>query len=236
LYQERTYRGWVKADDLVASRVCQDESDLYILSSQDATGAAGDLLAEVRRDLETYIHRDEEFRTALKPHRTACGAPLIARRMAAAAARYDVGPMAAVAGAIAECVGEQLSGDAVVENGGDIFVRSSRPLVFTLYAGEESPFTGRLRFSPLVEGAYGVCTSSGTVGHSRSFGKADAVCVIARDTAVADAAATALCNRIESEADLDAVVEAAAADGEILGILAVMGERLGVWGCVEIVR
>jgi ApbE superfamily uncharacterized protein (UPF0280 family) len=236
VYQERTYRGWVKADDLVASHVCQDESDLYILSRQGAAAAAADLLAEVRRDLVAYIRRDEKFGTTLKPHRPAYDAPLIARRMAAAAARYEVGPMAAVAGAIAECVGEQLTGDAVIENGGDVYVQSGRPLTFTLYAGEKSPFTGRLRFSPRVEGAYGVCTSSGTVGHSRSFGKADAVCVIARDTAVADAAATALCNRIEGEADLDAVMEAAAADDEILGIIAVMGERLGVWGCVEIVR
>jgi ApbE superfamily uncharacterized protein (UPF0280 family) len=236
LYQERTYRGWVKADDLVKSHVCRDESDLYILSAQDATAAAGDLLSEVRGDLEAYIRRDEEFCAALKPHQPAFDAPLIARRMAAAASRYEVGPMAAVAGAIAECVGEQLPGDAVVENGGDIFVRSGRPLVFTLYAGEESPFTGRLRFSPRVEGAYGVCTSSGTVGHSKSFGKADAVCVVARDTAVADAAATALCNTVESEADLDVVMQTAAADDEILGIIAVLGERLGVWGSIEIVR
>jgi ApbE superfamily uncharacterized protein (UPF0280 family) len=236
LYQERIYRGWVKADDLVTSHVCRDESDLCILSNTDATAAAVNLLAEVRRDLESYIHRDEKFCTALKPHQPAYDAPLIARRMAAAAARYEVGPMAAVAGAIAECVGEQLPGDAVVENGGDIFVRCGRPLVFTLYAGEKSPFTGKLRFTPKVEGAYGVCTSSGTVGHSRSFGKADAVCVIARDTAVADAAATALCNRIEGETDLDMVMEAAAADDEILGIVAVLGERMGVWGRVEIVR
>jgi ApbE superfamily uncharacterized protein (UPF0280 family) len=236
LFQERTYRGWVNADDLVASHVCQDESDLYILSKGDATASAVDLLAEVRRDLEAYIRRDEKFCTALKPHQPAFNAPLIVRRMAAAAARYEVGPMAAVAGAIAECVGEQLPGDAVVENGGDIFVRSGRPLVFTLYAGEESPFTGKLRFSPRLEGAYGVCTSSGTVGHSKSFGNADAVCVIARDTAVADAAATALCNRIGSEADLDAVVQTAAGDDEILGVVAVLGERLGVWGRVEIVR
>lgn len=236
MYQERTYRGWVKADDLVASHVCRDESDLYILSREDATAAAKDLLEEVRRDLEAYILRDEKFCTTHMPYQPAYDAPLIARRMAAAAARYEVGPMAAVAGAIAECVGEQLPGDAVVENGGDIFVNSGRSLVFTLYAGAESPFTGRLRFTPRVEGAYGVCTSSGTVGHSKSFGKADAVCVIARDTAVADAAATALCNRIEREADLDFVMGEAAADDEILGIIAVLGERMGVWGKVEIVR
>ena len=144
--------------------------------------------------------------------------------------------MAAVAGAIAECVGEQLPGDAVVENGGDIFVRSGRPLVFTLYAGEDSPFTGRLRFSPRVDEAFGVCTSSGSVGHSRSFGKADAVCVIAKDTAVADAAATALCNRIKQNSDLDEVVKAAAKDEGILGIIVALGEVLGVWGKVEIVR
>ena len=236
MYQERTYRGWVRADDLVASHICRHESDLYILSGQDVTSSAAGLLEEVRRDLEAYIRRDEKFRTTLEPHQPAHDAPLIARRMAAAAERYKVGPMAAVAGAIAECVGEQIPGDAVVENGGDIFVNCGRRLTFTLYAGDGSPFTGRLRFSPKLEGAFGVCTSSGTVGHSKSFGEADAVCVIARDTAVADAAATALCNRIETEADVDGVVEAAADDDEILGTIAVMGERLGVWGSVEIVR
>jgi ApbE superfamily uncharacterized protein (UPF0280 family) len=236
VYQERTYRSWVKADDLVKSHVCRDESDLYILSTRDMTEAAGDLLAEVRRDLEVYICRDEGFCTALEPHRPAFDAPLIARRMAAAAARYEVGPMAAVAGAIAQCVGEQLSGDAVVENGGDIYVQSGRPLVFTLYAGEESPFTGKLRFSPQVEGRFGVCTSSGTVGHSKSFGRADAVCVIARDTAVADAAATAWCNLIVEPADIERVVEQAAGDDGVLGVLVVMGDRLGMWGKLEIVR
>ena len=236
MYQERTYRGWVKADDLVKSHVCRDESDLYILSTKDATAAASELLAEVRRDLEGYIRRDEKFCAALEPHRPAFDAPLIARRMAAAASRYRVGPMAAVAGAIAECVGEQLPGDAVVENGGDVYVQSGRPLVFTLYAGEDSPFSGRLRFKPQVEGRFGVCTSSGTVGHSKSFGKADAVCVIARDTAVADAAATAWCNRIEKPDDIELVVEQASADEEVLGVLVVMGDRIGMWGKLEIVR
>jgi ApbE superfamily uncharacterized protein (UPF0280 family) len=236
VYQERTYRHWVRSDDLVPSHVCQNESDLYVLAEADVTSAAGDLLKEVRRDLEAYIRRDEKFRTAFEPYEPAYDAPLIARRMAAAAARYGVGPMASVAGAVAESVGERLEGDAIVENGGDIFVRCGRRLVFTLYAGEESPFSGRLRFSPSVDGPFGVCTSSGTVGHSKSFGRADAVCVIARDTAVADAAATALCNRVERTADVDQVVEAAAEDEDILGIIAVMGERLGIWGNVEIVR
>ncbi len=236
MYQERTYRGWVKADGLVSSRVCRDESDLFILATRDVNSKAGDLLEEVRRDLEIYICRDEKFRTTLKPHEPAHDAPLIAARMAGASARYGVGPMASVAGAIAECVGEQLSGDAVVENGGDIFVRSGRPLVFSMYAGENSPFSGRVRFTPRVSGSFGVCTSSATVGHSKSFGKADAVCVIAKDTAVADAAATAWCNRVKSPADIDRVVEAAAGDGEILGILAFMGDRMGMWGDLEIVR
>lgn len=227
----------MRADGLVPSHVCRDESDLFILAREDLARSASGLLEEVRRDLEAYIRRDEKFRTTLEPYQPAHDAPLIAVRMAAASARYGVGPMASVAGAIAECVGEQLAsgvGDVVVENGGDIYAKSERPLVLTLYAGEESLFTGNLRFSPRVCGSYGVCTSSGTVGHSKSFGKADAVCVIAQSVARADAAATALCNQIHTQADVDRVVEQAA-DREILGILVAMGDRLGLWGDVEIV-
>ncbi len=119
--------------------------------------------------------------------------------MAAAAQTAGVGPMAAVAGAIAECVGRELlefSPEVIVENGGDIFLKVSHRRTVGIFAGD-SPLTGRIgiqieaRDTPL-----GVCTSSGTVGHSLSFGRADAVVVLAPAAALADAAATAIGNRV----------------------------------------
>ena len=239
MYQERTYRNWVTAQDLAAQHVCQAESDLLILADGDVTSLAHSLLAQVRSDLVNYIRRDEKFLTTRKTHQPLPDAPLIAKRMAQACAPYGVGPMAAVAGAIAECVGEQLSKahpEVVIENGGDIFVHSQRPLVFTLYAGEESPFSGKLRFSTRdTRGTLGVCTSSGTVGHSFSAGCADAVCVLARSTPRADAGATALANLLQGPDDIDRILEFARNDQSILGLLAAHGDRLGVWGDVEIV-
>jgi ApbE superfamily uncharacterized protein (UPF0280 family) len=229
----------VASGELIPQPVCQSESDLLILADGDVAARAGSLLAQLRSDLEAYIRRDPRFLTARTPHPPLPDAPLVARRMAEAAKRYGVGPMAAVAGAIAEGVGEQLAGsnrEVVVENGGDIYVRCRRPVVFTLYAGGDSPFSGRLRFGTRnTRGTMGVCTSSGTVGHSFSRGRADAVCVIARSTPLADAAATALANRVQNPEDIDPILEIAAADDSILGLLAAFGDRLGIWGDVEIV-
>jgi uncharacterized protein len=235
VFQERTYREWVKASGLVGSHVCQAESDLFILAEEDVTRPAADLLAEVRQDLEDYIQRDEEFLNSRVPYSTREDAPLIARRMAEAARRYDVGPMAAVAGAVAECVGEQLARQqVVVENGGDIFIGGSVSPIYTLYAGEDSPFTGKLRFiAKANEKRMGVCTSSGTVGHSFSQGRADAVCVMSTDAARADAAATAYCNQVRSAGDIGRILDLAGSDRQILGMLIVKDEHLGARGCIE---
>jgi ApbE superfamily uncharacterized protein (UPF0280 family) len=98
------------------------------------------------------------------------------REMADATREVGVGPMAAVAGAIAESVGKELlpySDEVIVENGGDIFLKTSKERFIGVYAGK-SKFTKKIAFSILPdETPLGVCTSSGTVGHSLSFGYAD---------------------------------------------------------------
>ena len=117
-----------------------------------------------------------------------------------AADKVDVGPMAAVAGAIAEHVGKELlpfSREVIVENGGDIFLRIIKARSIGVYAGETSPFSGKigLEISP-EQTPLGICASSGTVGHSLSFGGSDACIVLSHSTALADAAATAIANLI----------------------------------------
>lgn len=238
MYQERTYREWVSPVGLVRTAVSLGESDLMILAPEDVSAPAGLLTREARDILEGYIREDAEFLRAMAPCEPACDAPAIIRAMAAAAERFGVGPMASVAGAVAKHVGEGLAefDELIIENGGDIFVRSRRPVTMSLYAGERSPFTGKVEFRVHPEGgAIGVCTSSGTVGHSVSFGRADAVTVICDSAIDADAAATALGNDVKEESDVDRVIEKAASFNEIRGILIAVGDRLGVWGEVELI-
>jgi ApbE superfamily uncharacterized protein (UPF0280 family) len=185
--------------------------------------------------VEEYISRHPEFKTTLDP----CDvedAPDIVKEMAKSRAA-GVGPMAAVAGAVAEFVGRELkkhSEEVIVENGGDIYVETARDLKVGLFAGD-SPFTGKLAISISGEDTpLGVCTSSGTVGHSLSFGKADAVTIICRSTALADAHATAIANLVKEPDDIDKVLELAGNTPDILGILAVLGSKHGSWGNIRL--
>jgi uncharacterized protein len=121
-----------------------------------------------------------------------------------------------------------------VENGGDIFARAPRRVRFALYAGEASPFAGKLAFEVDASEGIGVCTSSGRVGPSLSLGRADAVVAIHPSAAFADAAATAIANRIRAPGDVAAVVREEEARGALRGLIACMGDTLGVWGDLEL--
>jgi hypothetical protein len=161
----------------------------------------------------------------------------VVKEMIAAARRVGVGPMAAVAGALAERVGRALSSlseEVIVENGGDLFLSIRRPATVALYAGK-SPLSRRvgLKIDPALS-PLGVCTSSGTVGHSFSFGRADAACVLAPAAALADAAATALGNRVPDAGGIPLALEWAAGVPELIGAVVIVGDKLGAWGRVEL--
>jgi len=164
----------------------------------------------------------------------------VVRAMIAAGRAYEVGPMAAVAGAVAQAVGEGLlrwSPEVIVENGGDVFLKMDRAVELGLYAGADSPFSGTIRLRVETEGeALGVCTSSGTVGHSLSFGRADAVTAVAGDAALADAAATAIANRVESADDVERVLKEERERGLLKGLLVVIGKRIGAFGAVALAQ
>jgi ApbE superfamily uncharacterized protein (UPF0280 family) len=146
--------------------------------------------------------------------------------------------MAAVAGAVAAGVGKRLlafSEEVIVENGGDVFIHTREPVTVALFAGE-SPLSLRVgvQIDPAGE-SMAICTSSGTVGHSLSRGNADAACVVARSAPLADAAATALGNRIQDRSDIDPGMEWARSIEGVLGVMIVVGDRIGVWGAVDLV-
>jgi len=238
MYQPRTYRCWIKDDDLVSFDVAVKETDLYIRAAGKLEAEAIEAVIRHRTPLEEYIKNHPLFLHSLEPCSVDEDAPAIVRDMAQAARIAGVGPMASVAGAIAEAVGKDLlahTPEVIVENGGDIFIKILRPRRVGVYAGE-SPFTGKiaLEINP-EETPLGVCTSSGTVGHSLSLGAADAVIAFSRSTALADAAATAIGNRVCDAEDIDVAIEQAQDINGLAGILVIKGDRMGMWGSVKLV-
>jgi len=237
-HEERSYRRWLDTD-LVTFRVSVEQSDLQISAERDLWEEAEQALLSVREELEAYVFEDPQFEATLAPHTPLPGAPQIAVEMAEAGRRCGVGPMAAVAGAVAEYVGRALlphSPQVIVENGGDVFLQTARPRVAAIYAGS-SPLTGRvgIRLNRVNE-PLGLCTSSGTVGPSLSFGRADAAIILAHSAALADAAASALGNRIQTADDIERGLAFIKHIPGLLGAAVVVGESLGAWGEVELVR
>lgn len=233
MYQPRTYRQQCQSTHLAGYRVCINESDLFILADEDIRDRAQERLTAVRHDLTGYIHQYPEFADSLEPVSIVKHAPRIVSYMAEAGSRTGVGPMAAVAGAISQEIAHDLhvpGHDIIVENGGDIYAFIKQPLKVALYAGA-SPLSMKigLMVRNCIDGM-SVCTSSGSVGHSMSFGNADAVTVVAQKGALADAAATALGNLVQTASDIECVLERGSRIQGVLGVAVIVGHRVGIKG------
>lgn len=158
-----------------------------------------------------------------------------ARRLIEASERAGTGPMAGVAGLFSEIAGQAMQEtfgcrEVVVENGGDLYISIKQPLTLSVYAGETDLSNKILVTIPADASPLGVCTSSGTVGHSFSYGKADAVMTACRDTVLADAYATASANRIKSSDDLEGAAEELKQRGEILSAVMIVEGKASLYG------
>ena len=226
MYEPRVYRHWVKDEDLVPFNVVVKETDLYIRASSNLEQEALKLVIKYRDMLERYIEQHPPFLTSLEPIAVDGDIPAIVSEMAEAARKAGVGPMAAVAGAIAEFVGNELlpfSPEIIIENGGDIYLKSLKERRIGIYAGK-SPLSGKIALEISAEETpMGVCTSSGTVGHSLSFGKADAAVVLSKSATLADAAATAIGNIIVQPADIPRGIELAQSIDGVTGVIIIKG-------------
>jgi ApbE superfamily uncharacterized protein (UPF0280 family) len=237
MYEPRSYRHWIRDTDLVTFNVVAGETDLYISARTNLKRKALRLVKKYRDTLEGYIKCHPTFRDALEVLPVDDDAPQIVKAMMDAAARAGVGPMASVAGAIAEFVGRELldfTPEIIVENGGDIYLKSLKKRVVGIYAGK-SPMTGQIGLE--IEGAatpLGICTSSGTVGHSLSYGRADAVIALAGSAALADAAATAVGNLVKRPDDIASGLERARSIGGLGGVVIIVGGDMGFSGEVKI--
>lgn len=239
IYLERNYRQRVHRCGLISFHVVVKETDLQIHASKPLKTMATNLVLQFRGYIESYGQKHPEFLKTLIPWHVNGPAPQIINDMAEAGAHAGVGPMAAVAGALAEHVGQALmphSNEVIVENGGDIFLKINEPVTIGIFAGK-SPLSMRLglRFRP-KEHPFAVCTSSGTIGHSLSMGRADAVCTVSTSCAGADAAATAIGNLVKKKSDIQKAIDFGKQIEGLSGIIVIIKDKIGLWGDIEVVR
>jgi ApbE superfamily uncharacterized protein (UPF0280 family) len=233
----RHYREGMVPAGLAAFTVRVGETDLWIAAARDFSREAGDSVRRHRAGLEGFIASRPDFAASLSPVEVPPDAPAMVRSMAEAGRRCGVGPMAAVAGAMAEAVARDLvslSSEVLVENGGDLYLMGEKERTVALWAGL-SPFSGKVGIRLLPARGIAVCTSSATVGPSLSLGRADAATVVARSGALADAAASFLGNRLQAPDDIEGALAAAIALPGIAGAVAMVGGKMGAQGRIKLV-
>ena len=237
VYTERTYRDKAAPEGLSSFRVVVNETDLWIAADRDLTGKAMESIKVHRAGIEEYITAHPVFATTLKVWDQPVPPRSIVARMVDAARAVGIGPMAAVAGSIAEAVARDLIGyttRVMVENGGDLYMIGGSVNSVGLWAGP-SPLSGRVALSADPSQGVAVCTSSGSVGPSLSLGRADAATVISPSGALADAAATELGNRIRHSKDMERALDWALSVTGVTGAVVIIGETIGAKGQVELV-
>ena len=219
--QKRTYRTFTYREAVF--RICCEKFDAVTAE-----------IVRQRLILEGYIARHPDFRRSLEPLELLAGAPEVAQSMARAAKLVGVGPMAAVAGAMAQraCQAAIEAGarEVIVDNGGDIFLCAVEPVIIGLKTGT-ADLSDRLAFSLKPDDTpISICSSSGKMGHSFSFGECDLATIVAKDAALADAAATQAANLVKTVDDIDAALEKISAIEGVDGVMIVKDSRVGLAG------
>ncbi|HPJ41900.1 MAG TPA: UPF0280 family protein [Spirochaetota bacterium] len=214
-----------------------DTTDLFITSDRDLSADAYRILAARRQEIEEHISSCREFLYSLSPLEACYGSPPIVLDMYRASAAAGVGPMAAVAGAVAEYVGRgllELTDEVIVENGGDIWLKLKTSAILGIYVNSIY-FRDRIRLKINPENTpCAVCTSSASLGHSLSFGKADAATIVAESGALSDAVATGACNLVQSEDDLQRAVDYAMSVNGVSGCLIIYRDKFAACGEIEL--
>ena len=243
-YKDRNYRSRFAGDNRRWFSVKFLESDLWIgvdsgSYSQSMEADTYALLVDLRRAMDAYLLMDPQYKAALQPYDAGLEAPDILKEMSRVSHKTGIGPMSAVAGAVALKVAEILKSkygvkEVIVENGGDIYADATADMDIAVFAGQ-SPLSEKVGLHiPASAFPCGICTSSGTVGPSLSLGKADAMLIVCRDVLLADSYATAMANRIKTVNDLQPVIDRIQTIPDIQGALAIKGDRLAVSGLYEL--
>jgi ApbE superfamily uncharacterized protein (UPF0280 family) len=237
LYTDRFYRKDIKPDDLYCYEVKDKESDLLISSEKYLKDFAKENLKKYRNQIEEYIKKDPYFIHALKPYKLLKDAPLIVRKMHAAGKICGVGPMASVAGAISQFLGKDLlrmTDEVIIENGGDIFIKTKKIRRLAIFSGNTEWKDKLVLIIKPEQTPLGICTSSGKIGHSLSFGNADAVVIISKSAILADAVATAAGNMIKSCKDIPKTIKYCKGISKVKGTVIIKDKHMGIWGDIQL--
>ncbi len=220
------------------------ETDLWIAVDRDRQKDAAEFafqrVLHYRQIVDDHIKAFPEFLTSLVPLQMVTEVHPLVTGMYLASEVAGTGPMSAVAGAFAEFVCRDLLGEygfreVVVENGGDIFMKIDSPVAISVYAGA-SPLSGKIGVSVKTsDSPLSICCSSGTIGHSFSMGSADACMIACRSGALADAYATAFCNKTLNSGIISSLAEEALEIPEIMSVVIIKDDIVGLGGSLEIV-
>ena len=234
---ERFYRNLIKVENLKKFVVKVKETDILVFAEKNLKKEIEEEVKKQREILERYIKIHPEFYFSFSPVEVESNEEII-KLMSLSSKLTKTGPMASVAGAIAEIIGRKflpLSEEIFIENGGDIFLNLKNEVKIGIYAGK-SPFSMKIGIKIKRENPAGIATSSGTVGHSFSYGDADAVTVISNSSAFSDGAATYFGNLIKGKIDKELIEREINDFPFIEGILIIRGKELFVWGKIELIK
>lgn len=244
MYEPRKYRDKFSKERFNFFQLQNAETDLFIgidkySFSNDIIDFAKNCIIKYRKQVESYIKQNPGFQHTHHPFDFDLNAPIIIQNMIEASAKAGIGPMASVAGAFSQFIGEEICNtfsvnEMIIENGGDIFLSVKNDIIISVYAGN-SPLSEKIAvkvlkgFSPI-----GICTSSGTVGHSFSYGKADAVMIACKNTLLADAYATAYANLVKEEKDIEKIIGLIKSKENIISAIIIKNDKFGICGNFEL--
>lgn len=230
------YRCSVKNKEKYSWLVSYYYTDILISSNKNIKNKIEKPLKKIYEVLNACIKSDPLFLKSLSPIKIKPSFPPIIKEMCARSAVFNVGPMAAVAGTVNEYLASYLQKYCeilIIENGGDTYIKAGRDLNVGIYV-KNPDFKNRIALKINVENMpCGLCSSSGTFGHSFSMGKCDLAVVLAKSAITADAAATAFGNSISCEGDISGSITYFKKFEDIKGLLAIKDKKIGAWGAIE---
>jgi len=243
IFANRLYRIGRGGRDLKAFTVTVKETNLFIQAEEDLTRQATDAVLSIRGNIESYIESRPEFAASLNPIGADPYAPAVVKEMIEDSRRAGTGPMAAVAGSIAEFVARTLSdrgdgkrGEVIVENGGDVFMVTGGERVVGLYGSDILLGLGiKIPAADSGRAGVGISSSSALLGESLSLGRCELATVVAKRGALSDATATALGNMVKSERDIERSLEEILYIPDVVGGVVVIDGRMGIKGDIELV-
>jgi ApbE superfamily uncharacterized protein (UPF0280 family) len=238
MYEPRIYRDKLNNNRFTSFLVSYKETDLWVAVDKksykkEIKSFILEEIIKLRNDLENYISKNLDFKKSLSSLRIDNNSPEIVRQMFVVANESGIGPMSAVAGAFSEFIAKSVKSkfnieEIVIENGGDIYLDIKEDFLTSIYAGD-SPLSDKTGLLIKAEKTpLGICTSSGTVGHSLSFGKADAVVIVCKSALLADTYATKFCNMVKSEKDINTVLESVGKINEILSCVIIYKDKIAI--------